>query len=344
MPRVSVNIVSWNSLKFLPDALKSLERQTFRDFFVVVVDNGSSDGSAEYVRNNWPRAVVIRNTRNLGFSRGHNQAIAYAKAHLNDATGDPLVLLTNPDIVLEPDCLERLVAQIDRRPKCGSVVPKLLKAKRDGDELGEAISTGLIDSAGMAVRRSLWPYDRGAGEPDRGQYDRMEEVFGGSGALTLFRLSALEDVAWQGECFDEDFLAYKEDFDLAWRLRLRGWSALYVPEARALHFRAAAGHGRFSLLKAWRDHRHRSAHIEKLSYRNHWLTVVKNIQFGNLVWQWPWIAFYEVSKTFYLVLMKPAALTGLGDCLRLLPRMQRKRHANLKRAMASAKAMRAWFR
>lgn len=343
MPRVAVNIVTWNSLKFLPEALESLEQQTWRDFFTLIIDNGSTDGTVEFVRNNFPRVVILRNTHNLGFARAHNQGLAYAQAHLDSSAGEPLVLVTNPDIVLDSDCLERLVGEMDRRPRSASVCPKLIKARREVDgDMSETVSTGLIDSAGLAMRRSRSAYDRGAAETDRGQHDRPEEVFGASGALALYRLAALQDVAWQGEIFDEDFFAYKEDVDLAWRLRLRGWSANYLPAARALHYRTASGHGR-GIVKAWQAHRARPAMLERLSSRNQLLMVVKNEHFGNLIWHWPWLACSELARVAYLAVTKPSALTFVGEFLVRLPRALKKRRDILSRTTVPAKSLRAWF-
>jgi GT2 family glycosyltransferase len=94
-----------------------------------------------------------------------------------------------------------------------------------------------LDSTGIIMLRNQRHLDRGADEPDLGQYDRPEDVFGPSGAAALYRRAALEDVAFDGQYFDEDFFAYREDADLAWRCRLFGWTSLYVPAAVARHRR-----------------------------------------------------------------------------------------------------------
>jgi len=344
--RISINIVTWNSLKYLSQALSSILNQTYRDFRLLIVDNGSSDGTAEYVRKNFPEAGVLRNVKNLGFTRAHNQGIAYAQAHLGGDGGEPLVLITNPDIILEPDFLEKLVAEMDRRPEAGSAGGKLLKVFERGDgDVREAVKTNVIDSTGIRMTRSRRAIDRGAGElDDRGKFDRPEEVFGVSGAIALYRLSALDDVAYRGECLDEDFFAYKEDIDLAWRLRLRGWSSLYVPAAKAYHYRTAAGREKASVREIISGRRGRSKMVNFFSYRNHLLMRAKNDQWQNYLLHWPWIWWYELRKSFYILFFEPATFKAYFSYLRLLPRALAKRRLSLGRKQVSAKDIRRWFK
>jgi GT2 family glycosyltransferase len=346
MARVAINIVTWNSLKFLPQALSSILSQTYRDFWLLVIDNGSSDGTADYIRRDFPEAGVLRNVKNLGFTRAHNQGITYAKAHLDASQGDPLVLITNPDIILEPDFLEKMVAEMDRRPDAGSAGGKLLKVFERGDgEVREAVKTNMIDSTGVRMTRSRRAIDRGAGELDeRGRFDRLEEIFGVSGAIALYRLKALEDVAYRDEYFDDDFFAYKEDLDLAWRLRLRGWSSLYVPSARAYHYRTAAGREKASVREIISGRRGRSKTVNFLSYRNHLLMLAKNDQWQNSLLHWPWIWWYEIRKFLYVLFLEPATFGAFISYLRLLPRAIAKRRLTMSRRKVRAKDIRRWFR
>ncbi len=345
MARVSINIVTWNSLKYLPEALESISRQTYRDFSVLIIDNASSDGTIEYVRSEHPEVAVLRNTHNLGFCRAHNQGIAYAKAHLKSDNGDPLILITNPDILLEPDFLERLVKEIDRRPEAGSAGGKLLKVYKKGSvELAETVKTDVIDTTGLKLFRSRRLVDRGAGETEaEGRYDRLEEVFGVSGAVALYRLEALDDAALNDEYFDEDFFAYKEDVDLAWRLRLRGWSALYVPWARAYHYRTAAGSERATARQIAAGRRGRSHLVNVLSYRNHWLTLAKDDFCVNRLLHLPWIVPYETGKFLYVLFLEPATLAAVPGFLRLWPKMRRKHRIIMKNARTKPKFMRRWM-
>ncbi len=344
MARVAVNIVTWNSMKYLPEALASIFSQTYRDFFVLIIDNGSTDGTPKFVRENFPQAGVLQNVRNLGFARAHNQGIVYAKTHLDPAAGEPLVLVTNPDILLEPDFLEKLVAEMDARPEAGSAGGKLLKVQWSAGEIKEPVRTNIIDSTGLRLTRSRRAYDRGAGELDTGTGGRVEEVFGLSGAVALYRLEALEDAACRGEYFDEDFFAYKEDLDLAWRLRLRGWPAFYAPAARAYHFRTAAGRAKASWKEIIVGRRDRSATVNFLSYRNHLLLLLKNEQAANHLLHLPLIWFYEIRKLFYILFREPSTLRGLVSYFKLAPRMLAKRRVIMSRRRVRARDMRRWFK
>src|SRR5439155_16165933 len=134
------------------------------------------------------------------------------------------VLVLNPDTVLRPNFIEELIHALDARPDAASASGKLLR-----------MDSTTIDSTGIVMLRSQRHLDRGADEPDIGQFDKPEDIFGASGAAAMYRRPALEDARIDDEYFDEDFFAYREDADLAWRLRLLGWNSIYVPSAVALH-------------------------------------------------------------------------------------------------------------
>lgn len=348
MAHVAVTIVTWNSMRYLPEALASIAAQTFRDFTLIIVDNASTDGVADFVRANHPKTVILRNTKNLGFARGHNQAIAYARAHLKREGEELYMLVTNPDIIMEPDYLATVVDQVERRPEVGSAVGKLLKVFSSGEgELREGVRSDLIDSAGLRMHKSRLVTERGAGEKDGGgAYDRTEEIFGVTGALGLYRMSALEDVMLGDECFDEDFFVYKEDIDLAWRLRLRGWAALYVPRARAFHYRTASGDGKVSLFNApgvIRARHGRSHVVSFYSYRNHLLTLAKNEHVTNALVDLPRIAWNETKKFGYYLFTQPSSLRALSSFVRHLPGALGKRKLAMSRAKVRAAEMRKWF-
>lgn len=352
---VVISIVTWNSMKYLPEALASVDAQTYADYTLVIVDNASQDGVAEFVRGNHPRAGLLRNTKNLGFARAHNQAIQYAKARIAPERGDLLMLVMNPDAVLEPTFLDEAVAAMRRHPEAGSVCGKLLRMVHSTDELhpgGEKTFT--IDSAGLRIRKTRRMDDRGAGEQDGTDFDQPREVFGPSGALALYRLSALDSVAYQErpksmgaepriEYFDEDFFAYKEDIDLAWRLRLAGWSSWYEPRAVAYHYRTARGKDRASYLSLGRARRGRSPFVKFLSYRNHSLVRMKNEQFRNKLIDFPRIAWYETGKFLYALFLEPSTLKAIPSSWALWPRMRRKRAVVMRTARVPAAEMRKWF-
>ncbi|MFH2062723.1 MAG: glycosyltransferase family 2 protein [bacterium] len=345
MPRVVVSIVSWNHARYLPEALASVRRQTHPDLSLVVVDNASSDGTSDLVRNEYPEATLLRNIRNLGFSRAHNQAIDYARANLRRDGEDLFVLVMNPDIVLQPDCIARLMDRMAHRRDIGSAGCKLLRMheRQDGD-LTERDFSDVVDSTGLRIFRTRRTADIGSGETDS-DFGRTGEVFGPSGALALFRVSALEDVSLLGEFFDEDLFAYKEDADLSWRLKLRGWKSIYVPDAVAYHHRRIKGKEKASLLSIVRGRRGRSKFVSRLSYRNHLMLLIKNEHLTNLLLDLPWIATYELRKAVYMLLFEPTTyFPALSDVVRRLPRMMRKRRLTMRSAKLRARDIRKWLR
>ena len=218
-PQVAVVVISWNGGSDLVAALGSLRQQTLPPAEVLVVDNGSVDGSAEWLAGQ-PGVQLVRNPHNLGFAVAANQGIA--------ATTSSLVLLLNQDVVLDPRFLEVAARRIAAHPRAGSVAPRLRRG-------------GSLDSTGHQLHSSLWVSNRGQGEPDDGRYAQAEEVFGVSAAAALYRREMLEDVALEGEVFCARFFAYLEDVDLDFRARWRGWSCWYEPGATATHLRGGSG-------------------------------------------------------------------------------------------------------
>ncbi|MFA6534465.1 MAG: glycosyltransferase family 2 protein, partial [Patescibacteria group bacterium] len=257
--KVSINIVTYNAIKYLDDCLRSVFNQTYRDFKILVVDNGSQDGTVEHLRRDYPEVTVLQNFKNLGFCQGNNQAIKFWESEF--------VLLLNQDVILAPDWLEKIIAVADARPKLSSLSGKVLKIN-SSEAAAPGIRPEIIDTTGIFARQSRRFYDRGAGEEDKGQYQQTEEVFGLSGNLVLLRRAALEAVKIKNrrrgenlkftaeadyyEYLDEDFFMYKDDVDLAWRLQSNGWSALYLPTAEAYHYRTGFGHAAGGNLITWR--------------------------------------------------------------------------------------------
>ncbi len=347
MSRVSIHIVTWNSMEYLPDLLASVFAQTFGDFTVRVVDNASTDGVVEFLRDRYPQVMLIRNANNLGFSSAHNQAIRFAMDRLPEAERPhAYILVTNPDVVMTPTCLERLLAEADQHPKAGSLGGKLLRAFGENlhdETLKEKVNSELIDSTGFRADRRRVFAERGAGEVDRGQYDEKRDVFGISGALALYRASALQDVKIGEEYFDEDFFAYKEDVDVAWRLLSRGWMSRYVPEAVAYHYRGMYGKERAGLLELIRNRRKKSSLRSFYSTRNHEWLLFKNLTVLDWLLAFPWIAGMETARFIYVCLFESANLRAFGEALAKLPKMWRKRCWIMKKRKVNGRELRQWF-
>ena len=349
-----INLVTWNSARFLPDLFESIDRQSSNDFTVTVVDNASTDGTLAWLAEHRPDVTVLRNFRNQGFARAHNQGLELA---LSRWEGQDLarryVLVLNPDIVLRDDCIRSLLAFMDANPSVDMAGPKLLRAVRVPGGVGERDDierTNVIDSTGLVLRRSRLIIDRGAGEEDRGQYDTTEP-FGISGAVLCLRASAVKDLklgdpasnaSGTGEVFDEDFFAYKEDADLSWRFRLLGHKAALVPSAVAWHYRTAKPAGRPGLFDAWIEQRRRVPIVRSLSHRNQAWLVWKNDDLVNRLIHIPWIlptlVLRWISMLMSIVLVRATVEAWLGR-----GRIRVKRRELMSRRRATPLDMRKWF-
>ncbi|HXI14673.1 MAG TPA: glycosyltransferase family 2 protein [Thermoanaerobaculia bacterium] len=218
-------LITYNSERYLERCLEGLRSQSLQPREIVVIDNASEDDSVAIVERALPSARVIHNRTNTGFSAAVNQGVAL--------TESDYVLLVNPDLYLTSHYLRLVVEATEiAGDDYGAATGKLLRGS------GPSIApNGLVDSKGIRMTRSGRHLDIAGGEPDSDGGELVTEVFGVSGAGALYRRRFLADVAIGGEIFDESFFAYREDADLAWRGRLFGWSALYVPQAVGHHVR-----------------------------------------------------------------------------------------------------------
>ena len=295
-PSVTAIVVSYNSADDLPECLESLAAQSWPDLRIVLVDNASMDDSVEIGAG--AKAEVLSLRANIGFSAANNAGLARA-------TSD-YVLFVNPDARLSQDFVRLLVEAMERCPRAGSATGKLLKG-----------AMGPLDSTGIVVDRArLQPSDRGEGDCALERFDgegARGGIMGASAAAALYRREVLMQAAPDGEVFDEDFFAYFEDVDLAWRVRSLGWSCIYVPDARCIHPRS----GPWSKGTQMR----RRADINRV-----W-TFVKNES-----WTWPELItmlprqiLWEALRTISRTIQDPGYAFALARSASMLPRMLRKR-------------------
>ena len=221
---VSVIIVSHNDAADLPRSIGSALAQRDVSTETVVVDNASTDGSGALARSFSPRLRLIALPENVGFAAAMNAGI--------DATAGRYVVALNPDCRLGADFSAVLAARLDRSPEVGSASGRIYRAQ------GEALEpTPRLDSTGIRFTASGRHFDRGSEEEGAGRYLEEELVAGTSGAAGFYRRAALDSARISTGFFDADFFLYREDADLAWRLRRLGWKCLYVPGAVAYHRR-----------------------------------------------------------------------------------------------------------
>jgi len=213
---ISVVVVNWNRKELLRACLASLARQTGVESETIVVDNGSTDGSAELAGGEFG-ARVIRNAENRGFCAANNQGIAVASGEF--------VALLNNDAEAEPGWLAALGRACASRPEVGMAASKILVWE----------DPRRIDKAGHLIFPDGQNRGRGAGDLDHGQFDRPEEVLWPDGCAAMYRKSMLDQIGG----FDEDFFAYGDDAELGLRARIAGWRCVYAPDAVVRHHRGS---------------------------------------------------------------------------------------------------------
>lgn len=342
--RVGLNLVAWNSMAFLPSLFETLDLQTL-PLRITMVDNASSDGSGNWVASNYPRVGMLRNMRNYGFARAHNQAIRLAlNSWQNEDLAHCYILVSNIDIEYESDCIQKMFEYMETHPEVDGCTPKLLRSHLQYSDADNKVTirTDVLDSTGLSLTRTLRAFDRGAGEEDRGQYDQSLEVFGGTGACSMYRASSVQRASQDQQFFDEDLFAYKEDVDVAWRMRHLGMKFVYVPSARAWHHRLAPSQNKSKWLEAWKRRRSKPTFVNYLSTRNHWWVLAKNLTKKEFFHCFFWLLFYEFAK-FIGSLISWSALRGYAASLKGLPLAFKKRKNLLSNIAAPYADLSVWF-
>lgn len=340
---VTVNILSWNDLRYLSDLFASLQAQTYKDVTVRVLANGSTDGATEYILREHPRLLAVRNVKNQGFAGGHNQLLRLALERSVPGT-EHAIMIMNTDMILAPNAIEELVKALEEHPETDAVQPKLLRAYAEHGETDvETVRSDILDTTGMVVHAGWRMADRGAGEMDNGQYDTKTDIFAPTGTMFMIRESALRDVMIDGEMFDGDFFAYREDCDFALRFRRAGHKSLFVPGARAHHYRGMFGEEKRSLWKRLKDRRKQRPFLAALATRNQLFVLIKNLTFVDVILSSPRIVFGEGGRLLYGFLFEPETRKTLLSVPRLLPAMWRKRRATLALARVPGAEMRAYM-
>lgn len=247
-PLVSILIVNWNGREHLPVCLESLAAQTFRDFEVILVDNGSTDGSLAMVREHFPWVRLVPLSTNTGFASGNNRGLEQARGHY--------IVTLNNDTRVEPDWLKILVDTAETHPRAGMV----------GCRICAFTEPDRIDSLGMGIckdgmtrgrfRNQLW---------SKLHMGEVEDILFPSACAALYKRTMLAETGF----FDEDFFAYAEDSDLGLRGRLAGWESVLATQAVVFHKYSQTG-GSFSPFKVY------------LVERNHYWVALKNLPPGQV--------------------------------------------------------------
>lgn len=311
---VTAVLVNLNCGPLVDLIFPSIVAQTYPDLEVLVIDNGSSDGSCERIERDYPNVKVFRLGRNTGFSHALNVGIREARG--------TYVLSLNFDVTLEPDFVAALVDVLERHPQAGWAAGLLRKLSPEG-------VLDSIDCNGHYWLPSRYCYGYDPAHPDPRAYDVEREVFGASACAALYRTRMLHDLALGGEIFDEDLFAYFEDVDLDWRAQLRGYRCIFTPRARGAHMRGGTGLSR-------------RPEVAALLPANRLLVMLKNDELGDVLSDWSPIMRRTIQDVIAHYRAHPRSLTiALGRVIRLAPRMLGKRRALKAGRVASRDYIRA---
>ncbi len=296
---------SYQTSKYLKYFIPSIKKQSYQNIELVFIDNSEEENnpSAKYIKENYPDIKIIYTGENTGFAKANNIMIKQALEQKAD-----YFICTNLDMIYEPNVVSELVDAVMKTPQIGSATCKVKRwdfTKNNGEDKGK---TNFLDTAGIAVTKEHRFIDRGQGEIDHGQFDQEEEIFGASGAISIYRLSALDDVAFLNEdgnkeYFDELMFMYKEDVDLAYRLQYAGYKCLYTPKAVVYHDRTVEARGK-GIIGIIQGRRGRGKHYKEWSWLNHHIILKKILDSdysGDIRIKTYW---YEIKSNLYVLLFE----------------------------------------
>lgn len=262
---VTVVIPNYNGRHFMEPCLKSLKRQSYSDFKILIIDNCSTDGSQEYIRETYPELQLFALDQNYGFSYAVNVGIK--------AADTPFVILLNNDTIVERRYIEQLAEAINKDEKIFSVSSKMI----------QMYHPGLIDSAGDLYTLLGWGVCRGIGR-SVSNYRDEEEVFSACAGAAIYRRNVFEEIGY----FDEAHFAYLEDIDIGYRARIFGYKNMYCPTALVQHVGSGTSGSKYNTFKV------------KLSARNSVYLNYKNMPMPQLILNsLPLITGYAVKCLFF---------------------------------------------
>lgn len=269
---ITIIIPNWNGRSFLNDCLKSLRSQVFKNFEIIVVDNGSTDGSVPFIKSRFPEIIILENKENLGFAKAINQGIQKANSEF--------VVLLNNDTMVDKNYLHFLFQAINRKKETCGVAPKILDFKK----------RDTVDSAGDLINTAGQAFHRGHGGKSS-RWNEAKEVFLITAGASIYRRKAFDRVG----LLDEDFFAYGEDVDWSLRAQMAGCKFWYEPKAIIYHHQKGT-----------------SRKIPKktvyLQFRNMTLTIIKNFPIGLFLKRWRFLLIPLIHFNTILYM----ALKGLG--------------------------------
>lgn len=277
---ISVIILTLNSIKFIKPCLDSILSQKVDKIEIIVVDNCSKDGTAIFIKENYPQVSLIENRFNLGAAKARNQGIETARGEW--------ILSLDCDVVLDKDFFYNINNALkDLSPRVGSIQPKILEAGKE-----------IIYSAGIFISFLRRFYDIGKGQKDLGQFDKTVYIFGVCSAAALYSKDMLNEIRQGADCFDESFFFLFEDVDLSWRAQNKKYKAIFCPNAVCYH----QGNSSETPKKI----------RQYLCLRNRYYVLLKNDSIKNCIL--PFL-FYDLPRLLWFLIINPFALKAIKDAV-----------------------------
>lgn len=336
-PQLTIGLVTWNGERYMRECLNSLVKQSFQDFIVVVLDNGSEDATTSIVREYYhhfgSRLTLLEYTENSGFAKAHNRIIR--------ASQTPYCMVLNQDTVLDEHYLKHCMSVFEKDSQVGVVSGKILMWNF-GEHDQQARYTNIIDSCGLEVFKNGKVSEKFVGK-EGDQCVGIQEVFGVSGTMPVYRKKALESVVYEGMYFDEHFFSYKEDVDLAFRLRWAGWNAVVTGFAIGYHDRSAKATQTMSLKDSFHYRKSKSSLINYHSYKNHLTLLLKNMSGGLWIRFGLRIGFYELKKIIYVLVYERDTLRAFREVYKMRTTRRAQHYFIMKHRAVSSAQMAKWF-
>ncbi len=271
--KASVIIPNWNGQDLLKDCLNSLKTQTFKDFEIILVDNGSTDDSVNYAEKTFPDIKIIRLKKNYGFDRAINEGVKYSTAGY--------VVFLNNDTAADKNFLSELIKCAEAHPEVISVNSRLLNF----------YDRKIIDGVGILINEVGQARSIGWQEKDNGQYEKETYIFGATGGGSLFKRKEFIKVGM----FDERYFMYSEEVDFAFRAQFLGYKAIYCPKAIIYHKHKATSKKLPASLEYWQ-------------FRNMTQTIIKDFPVGILLKNWRFLKIILVHLNTYIYQIKKGFL------------------------------------
>ena len=337
--KLTIGLVTYNGKKYFPDLLGSLNKQMFKDFKLVVLDNTSNADDVKVLEEELSKVdfkwELIKQTENIGFAGGHNQIFKSCSSEY--------YMLLNPDMFLLPDAVQKIIDFLDKNKNYQAVAPRLMKWDFENNKL----KTDYIDTLGLKVYKNRRVVEIGEWEDWKVKKQEIKDtalpVFGLDGASAVFRVEDVKNILVDDQLLCGFFKSYKEDVDLAFRMQSSGLKVCTVLDAVIYHDRTGKGSKKKGVLADLENKREQSDYIKYNSYKNQLMVLYSNERWQNFLLDFLFIFCYELKKFFYYLFFDRKVLKGLFEIWEYRKELKSRRKQIKKLRKVGYKKLRKFF-